>query len=96
MNQRSGLPDRPSFTLVGAAPNRQKLQRAFAGEFLCPFAKLSEVLDGDFSDDAIQDAARDFNVSVLTVQTLLANHGLIGRETLAEDYDVSPDTARAA
>jgi Zn-dependent peptidase ImmA (M78 family) len=75
---------------------RQKLQRAFAGEFLCPFEKLTEVLGGDFSDDAIQDAARDFNVSVLTVRTLLVNHGLIERETLTEDFDVSLYTPRAA
>jgi len=75
---------------------RQKLQRAFAGEFLCPFEKLTEVLGGDFSDDTIQDVARDFNVSVLTVRTLLVNHGLIERETLTEDFDISPYASRAA
>jgi hypothetical protein len=75
---------------------RQKLQRAFAGEFLCPIASLTGVLDGDFSDDRIQDAADHFDVSVLTVQTLLVNHGLVERETLTEDFDASPDTTRAA
>jgi hypothetical protein len=75
---------------------RQKLQRAFAGEFLCPIASLTDVLDGDFSDDKIQDAADHFNVSVLTVQTLLVNHGLVERGTLTEDFDISPDTTRAA
>jgi hypothetical protein len=79
-----------------ASTYRQKLQRAFASEFLCPFARLTEVLAGDFSDDAIQDAALHFDVSMLTVRTLLANHGLVGRETLAEDFDVSPDTVRSA
>jgi hypothetical protein len=75
---------------------RQKLQRSFAGEFLCPFEKLKEVLAGDFSDDSIEDAARHFNVSVLTVRTLLVNHGLIERESLTEDFDMSPYAPRAA
>jgi hypothetical protein len=66
---------------------RQKLQRAFAGEFLCPFERLSEVLDGDFSEEAIEDAASDFGVSEWVVRTLLVNHGLIERENL--DFDLS-------
>lgn len=63
---------------------RQKLQRAFAGELLCPFEALAVRLHGDLSDEAIQEAAEHFNVSVLTVQTLLANHGMIEREDLLD------------
>jgi hypothetical protein len=67
---------------------RQKLQRAFAGEFLCPFNALAETLNGDFSAEAIEDAAAQFNVSERTVRTLLVNHGLIDREELAQDFDL--------
>ena len=75
---------------------RQKLQRSFAGEFLCPFESLVEMLAGDYNDDMIEDAARHFNVSVLTVRTLLVNHGLIERESLTDDFDVGADAPRAA
>ena len=74
---------------------RQKLQRAFAGEFLCPFSELETMLDGDFSDDRIQDAAHRFNVSDITVRTLLVNNRAIDRENLlVDDFDV-PDRAVA-
>jgi hypothetical protein len=68
---------------------RQKLQRSFAGEFLCPFEALADILRGDFSAEAIEDAAAHFNVSERTVRTLLANHGLIDREELAQDFDLA-------
>jgi hypothetical protein len=75
---------------------RQKMQRAFAGEFLCPFDELSQALDGDFSDDAIQDAARHFNVSDIAVRTLLVNNHAIDRDhLLIDDFDV-PQRATAA
>jgi hypothetical protein len=68
---------------------RQKLQRSFAGEFLCPFEALADMLLGDFSAEAIEDAAAHFSVSERTVRTLLANHGLIDREELAQDFDLA-------
>lgn len=74
---------------------RQKMQRAFAGEFLCPFDELSKVLDGDLSDDSIQDAARHFQVSDIAVRTLLVNNHVIDRDDLlANDFDV-PQRAAA-
>jgi hypothetical protein len=75
---------------------RQKLQRSFAGEFLCPFESLVDMIDGDYSDDMIEEAARHFHVSVLTVRTLLVNHGLLERETLTEDFDVAAYSPFAA
>jgi len=66
---------------------RQKLQRAFAGEFLCPFEALANMLHGDFSVEAMEDAADHFNVSERTIRTHLANHGLIDREELVGDFD---------
>lgn len=68
---------------------RQKVQRSFAAEFLCPFEPLADMLQGDFSAEAIEDAASQFNVSERTVRTLLANHHLIDREEVAQDFDLA-------
>ena len=57
--------------------SRQKYQRAFAAEFLCPIDGLTSFLDGDFSSYAIEEAANTFNVSEQTVTTLLLNNGYI-------------------
>lgn len=67
---------------------RQKLQRAFAAEFLCPFDGLTAQLDGDYSDEAIDAAANYFDVSPLTVRTLLVNHGWLPLEDIDQDSDV--------
>lgn len=66
---------------------RQKLQRSFAAELLCPFTSLEEVLHGDYSSEAIGDAAAYFNVSELAVRTLLVNHGRLDREDLEGDIE---------
>ena len=63
---------------------RQKMQRAFAGEFLCPIESLADQLDGDYSDDAREDAADRYRVSPLAVTTLLVNNGLIDRREIHE------------
>lgn len=57
--------------------SRQKYQRAFASEFLCPIAGLQEFLQEDFSQTAIEDAADHFQVSEKTVASLLFNNHLI-------------------
>ncbi len=63
---------------------RQKRQRAFAAEFLCPIDALIGYLDEDFSDDAILDAASYFDVSEQTIRSLLASNGYLSRyESLA-------------
>lgn len=56
---------------------RQKYQRAFAAEFLCPIDSLTSFLDGDFSSYAIEEAATEFNVSEQTITSLLLNNGYI-------------------
>lgn len=53
---------------------RQRVQRAFAAEFLCPIVELQAFLDGDLSDEAIEDASGYFDVSPLTVRSHLTNH----------------------
>ncbi|MCC2958311.1 hypothetical protein LK542_22100 [Massilia sp. IC2-477] len=59
--------------------SRQKYQRAFAAEFLCPINNLQEFLEDDFSDDAIEDAVEHFGISPDTVRSLLANNNLLYR-----------------
>ena len=53
---------------------RQKVQRAFAAEFLCPIEGLREFLDDDFSPELIEEAGDLFGVSELAVKSVLANH----------------------
>lgn len=59
------------------ATSRQKFQRAFAAEFLCPIAALQEFLQDDHSESAIEDAVQHFQVSSETVGSLLVNNRLI-------------------
>jgi len=59
------------------ATSRQKYQRAFAAEFLCPIDSLVGFLGRDFSESAIEEAATHFSVSEQTVESLLGNNGYI-------------------
>jgi hypothetical protein len=59
------------------ATSRQKYQRAFAAEFLCPIDALTSSLGGDLSSYAIEEAANSFDVSEQTVTSLLLNNGYI-------------------
>lgn len=59
------------------ATSRQKYQRAFAAEFLCPISSLTTFLNGDFSESAIEEATSHFEVSERTVESLLINNGYI-------------------
>jgi hypothetical protein len=67
----------------GAKTQRQKFQRAFAQEFLCPYSDLVEYVNSaEPSDEDIEDAARHFNVSALMVKTILVNKGDLERSCL--------------
>ena len=59
---------------------RQKMQRSFAAEFLSPFDAVDKMLDGDHSTENQQEVADYFDVSELTIRTLLVNHRRIARE----------------
>ena len=81
--------DEPLMPATRAKTIRQKFQRAFAQELLCPLEDLKSYLDTAFpTDDDINDAADHFNVSPLTIQTTLVNKGLLERETLVGDWNV--------
>ncbi|MGO9315938.1 MAG: ImmA/IrrE family metallo-endopeptidase [Syntrophobacteraceae bacterium] len=67
----------------GAKTQRQKFQRAFAQEFLCPYSDLVSYLQSDEpSDEDIEDAAHHFEVSALMVKTILVNKGDLERSCL--------------
>lgn len=56
---------------------RQKAQRSFAAELLCPFDLLVSTLGDDQTDMSIEKVARAYRVSPLLVTTSLNNHGVL-------------------
>ncbi|MBN1296795.1 hypothetical protein JXA80_08430 [bacterium] len=83
-------------TDVGTA--RQKYQRAFAAEFLCPINALVGFLNDDYSEEAIIDAADRFSVSERTIESLLVNNGyqirdFLGITPLPLGFQAQRDTA---
>lgn len=63
---------------------RQKFQRTFAQEFLCPSRELSAFMGKDYSDDRLEEAASYFNVSSLLVKSTLVNKGLLNRDEIID------------
>lgn len=74
---RSASTGSPWLASTDLSTARQKFQRTFAAEFLCPIDELKAFLDGDYSESAIKDAAAHFDVSERTVESLLANNGVM-------------------
>lgn len=69
------------FPVTDAKTSRQKFQRAFAQELLCPFRELREQIgNNDISEEFIEDTASQYFVSPLLIRSTLANHGAIGRD----------------
>jgi hypothetical protein len=73
--------------ITDATTVRQKLQRAFAAEFLCPIESLRKYLGDEFPPEAFEDAAEHFGISEIAVKSHLANHHLISR-TLVESQTI--------
>ena len=71
----------PWLVSADLATERQKFQRAFAAEFLCPINALVNYIGDDFSETALEDAATHFSVSEKTVDSLLMNNGYLPRNT---------------
>ncbi len=60
---------------------RQRMQHAFAAEFLSPFRSVEEMLADDVhSEEKQNEVAERFKVSPMTIRTLLVNHGRINRD----------------
>jgi hypothetical protein len=54
----------------------------FLAELLNPFKAVEAAFKDDYSDEAQQEVAESFDVSPLTIRTLLVNHGRISRDEL--------------
>ncbi len=67
---------------------RQKVQRSFAAEFLAPFNETYERLGRDYSTESMEEVAHYFQVSPMTIQTLLVNHHVLERDDLEQDFDI--------
>lgn len=65
--------------ITDAATARQRVQRAFAAELLCPIESLKTYLGNEFPPEAFEDAAEYFGISEVAVKSHLANHHLIPR-----------------
>jgi hypothetical protein len=77
------------FPATRAYTYRQKMQRSFAAELLSPFEVLDDMLSGDYSMESQKDAAEYFQVSELTIRTLLVNHHRLDREDLNEEFGIA-------
>ena len=65
--------------------SRQRFQRAFAQELLCPYDKLQDVIGpGPPSVDDVEYAAEQFDVSTWVIVCALANNGDLSREELMD------------
>ena len=72
----------PFIPVLKSRTYRQKFQRAFAAEFLCPFGQVQQRLDEELSMENQDDIAAEFAVSPMVVSTELVNHGLLPRDSL--------------
>lgn len=64
---------------------RQKLQRAFAAELLCPNSEVRHrIPDNEANDETQEEVAKEFGVSPMVVRTQLVNKGILSRDELAD------------
>ena len=80
----------PLLPATRASTYRQKMQRAFAAELLSPFSAVDDMMGGDFSEEKQIEVAEHFNVSPMTIQTLLVNHHRLDRGDAPDIVDHSP------
>lgn len=73
----TGIETEGWLTSTDLSTSRQKYQRAFAAEFLCPITALREFLQDDYSESAIEDAVEHFQVSETTIKSSLVNNRVI-------------------
>ena len=64
---------------------RQKFQRAFAQELLCPYEDLQVSLDTDSPDeDDIDRVAEEYGVSTRMIESTLVNKRMLARDSVFE------------
>lgn len=71
--------------ITAAKTFRQKFQRAFAQELLCPIETLRDKIKGTAipDEDTMEEIADEFGVSPLMLGTTLVNHRMLDREMLS-------------
>ena len=70
---------------------RQKVQRAFAAEFLAPVGSLQEFLGHALTDDErIEEAGAHFCISPLAIRSHLVNHGLVSLDDSGMGSRIEP------
>lgn len=67
---------------------RQKTQRAFAAEFLCPIVALDNFMEGDYSKEKQKKAASHFGVSEKTIKSVLLNNRRINHHEPSFPYSL--------
>ena len=72
-----GAPELPWQLTADTKTARQKLQRAFAAEFLAPIATLHERLDAAPTEDEVTEVADWLGVGERLVRSQLVNHGAV-------------------
>ncbi|MFH1137019.1 MAG: hypothetical protein V1816_13170 [Pseudomonadota bacterium] len=71
---------------VNSKTYRQKFQRAFAQEVLCPYEDLMNRLgDAEPTDEAMEDAARYYMVSPFVIRSILVNQKNVDRERFFDE-----------
>ena len=65
----------------------QKLQRAFAAEFLAPINEVKFFIEKELSTKSIRKAAKHFDVSPQTIAHSLVNNGVISKQKL-DDFEL--------
>ncbi len=81
--------DEPLMPATHVTTSRQKFQRAFAQEFLCPWDELAYFFSGKSLDsENFDEAAEYFQVSSWVVTRTLVNHGWLDRDRILGDFGV--------
>ncbi len=76
-------PDQHLVPVTDTSTSLQKLERAFAQEFLCPWMELEQfTVEHGVDDEALIDAADHFGVSEWLVRSTLVNRGRVPRDLL--------------
>ena len=75
------------FPATQAYSYRQKAQRTFAAELLSPFEAVNEILGNDDSDESQAAVADRYQVSPMTIRTLLVNNNRIHLQDAPELLD---------
>lgn len=76
------LPEEPLSPATGTSSYRQKLQRAFAAELLCPIEYIDEITGKDYSLEKQRDVADEFNVSEQVVSWQIWNNNRISESSI--------------